>query len=109
MALKPALKERFTVVSLLPGDYPAMLEEIKGRIRAARSEKLEAADEELIVLYGDIGRTIAERCKDSDGVKSVLGVTPTFVQPAANHHASIRIISPFCLKFLLFPPRSNEG
>lgn len=50
MALKPALKERFTVVSsLLPGDYPAMLEEIKGRIRAVRYEKPEAAEEELIV------------------------------------------------------------
>ena len=72
MALKPALKERFTVVSLLPGDYPAMLEEIRGRIRAARYEKPEAAEEELIVLYGDIGRTISERCKDSGGVKSVL-------------------------------------
>ena len=72
MALKPALEERFTVVSLLPGDYPAMLEEIKGRIRTARYEKPEAAEEELIVLYGDIGRTIVGRCKDSGGVKSVL-------------------------------------
>ena len=59
-------------MSLLPDDYPALLEEINGRICAVRYEKAKPADEELIVLYGDIGRTIAERCKDSGGVKSVL-------------------------------------
>ncbi len=82
-------------MSLLPGDYPAMLEEIKGRIRAARYEKPEAAEEELIVLYGDIGRTIAERCKDSGGVKSVLErltVDPKTNSPAAGFFRSTSLV-----------------
>ncbi|MDR3554725.1 MAG: DUF1016 N-terminal domain-containing protein [Syntrophobacteraceae bacterium] len=58
--------------SLLPGNYPALLEEIKGRIRAARYEPLKPANKELIALYHDIGRMIAERRKYSGGVKSVI-------------------------------------
>lgn len=57
---------------LLPGDYPALLQEIKGRIRAARYEEPKAADKELIALYWDTGRMIAERRKDSGGVKHVV-------------------------------------
>ncbi len=58
--------------SLLPGDYPALLEKIKGRIRAVRHKEPEAEDEELIALYWDIGRMIAERRKNSRGVKFVV-------------------------------------
>jgi predicted nuclease of restriction endonuclease-like (RecB) superfamily len=47
--------------NLLPNDYPGLLEEIKGRIRAAQYEALKAVNKELIALYWDIGRIIVER------------------------------------------------
>jgi predicted nuclease of restriction endonuclease-like (RecB) superfamily len=45
----------------LPDNYPSLLQEIKGRIRAAQYEALKAVNKELIALYWDIGRMIVER------------------------------------------------
>lgn len=57
---------------LLPDDYPGLLQEIKGRIRAAQYEALKAVNKELIALYWDIGRMIAERQKEASWGKAVV-------------------------------------
>jgi len=44
-----------------PQDYPRLLTEIKERIRSAQYEALKAVNKELVGLYWDIGRMIAER------------------------------------------------
>lgn len=46
---------------LIPTDYPALLGDIKQRIRAAQYEALKAVNKELIALYWGIGRMIVER------------------------------------------------
>ena len=43
-----------TMTTNLPNDYPALLGEIKQRIRAAQYEALKAVNKELIALYWDI-------------------------------------------------------
>lgn len=50
-----------TKTTPLPANYPALLEGIKQRIRAAQLRALLRANAELIHLYWDIGRIIAER------------------------------------------------
>lgn len=50
---------------LLPAAYGSLLAEVKGRIRAAQYEALRAVNRELIALYWDIGRLIAERQEGS--------------------------------------------
>ena len=50
-----------------PQDYPRLLSEIKERIRCAQYQALKAVNKELIGLYWDIGRMIAERQEKSDG------------------------------------------
>ena len=45
----------------LPTNYPALLDEIKQRIRTAQYEALKAVNKELIALYWDIERLIVER------------------------------------------------
>jgi predicted nuclease of restriction endonuclease-like (RecB) superfamily len=57
---------------LLPDSYPALLGEIKTRIQKAQYDALKAVNKELIALYWDIGRMIAERQKDSGWGKSVV-------------------------------------
>jgi predicted nuclease of restriction endonuclease-like (RecB) superfamily len=42
-------------------DYPRLLTEIKERIRSAQYEALKAVNKQLVGLYWDIGRMIAER------------------------------------------------
>ena len=46
---------------MLPSDYPALLEDLKARIRQARTRAALAVNRELIVLYWQIGRQILER------------------------------------------------
>lgn len=48
-------------VARLPTDYPAFLEEIKARIRAAQIKASLSVNKELIALYWDIGQGIVER------------------------------------------------
>ena len=62
-----------TMTTNLPNDYPALLGEIKQRIRAAQYEALKAVNKELIALYWDIGRLIAERQTGETWGKSVVG------------------------------------
>jgi len=44
----------------LPDDYVALLAEVKERIRSAQYEALKAVNKELVALYWDIGKLIAE-------------------------------------------------
>ena len=48
--------------------YPALLKEIKERIRSAQYEALKSVNKELISLYWDIGRVIIERQKGQRGL-----------------------------------------
>ena len=57
----------------LPTNYPALLGEIKQRIRAAQYAALKAVNKELIALYWDIGRLIMERQTGETWGKSVVG------------------------------------
>ena len=57
----------------LPSNYPALLGEIKQRIRTAQYEALKAVNKELIALYWDIGRLIMERQTGETWGKSVVG------------------------------------
>ena len=52
--------------------YPALLKEIKERIRSAQYDALKAVNKELISLYWDIGRIIVERQKGESWGKSVV-------------------------------------
>jgi len=47
-------------------DYPALLTEVKERIRSAQYEALKAVNKEMVGLYWDIGRMIVER-QDIEG------------------------------------------
>ncbi len=46
---------------LVPATYPELLGELKGRIHAARMRATLAANQELVLLYWDMGRAILER------------------------------------------------
>lgn len=52
--------------------YPALLKEIKERIRSAQYEALKAVNKELISLYWDIGRIIVQRQKGDTWGKSIV-------------------------------------
>lgn len=56
----------------MPKEYARTLEEIKKRVRAAQYEALKAVNWELVSLYWDIGRIIAQRQKDHGWGKSVV-------------------------------------
>lgn len=49
----------------LPGDYIDLLAEVKKRVRSAQYAALRAVNKELVGLYWDIGRMIAERQTDA--------------------------------------------
>ena len=53
-------------------DYAGLLAEVKERVRAARYAALKAVNKELVSLYWDIGRMIAERQKVEGWGKSVV-------------------------------------
>jgi predicted nuclease of restriction endonuclease-like (RecB) superfamily len=50
----------------LPETYPQLLREIKSRIRSARSRAVLAANQEMLLLYWDIGKLIVTR-QNSEG------------------------------------------
>ena len=56
----------------MPSDYAGLLAEVKERVRAARYAALKAVNKELVSLYWDIGRMIAERQKVEGWGKSVV-------------------------------------
>lgn len=57
----------------LPEDYTRLLADVKERVRAAQYAALKAVNKELVGLYWDIGRMIAERQKVEGWGKSVVG------------------------------------
>ncbi|MBI3970068.1 MAG: DUF1016 domain-containing protein [Chloroflexi bacterium] len=56
----------------LPAGYPALLDELKQRIRAAQLKAAVSVNRELIALYWHIGRSIAERQRTAGWGKSVV-------------------------------------
>jgi len=56
----------------LPTDYSGLLAELKERVRAAQYTALKAVNTELVGLYWDIGRMIAERQGKAGWGKSVV-------------------------------------
>ncbi len=59
--------------------YAALLSELKARIRSARLRAAMAVDQELILLYWDIGRDIlARQSAEGWGLGSSTGWRPTF-------------------------------
>jgi predicted nuclease of restriction endonuclease-like (RecB) superfamily len=61
MTKRPARSSRS--VAVLPADYGPLFAEIKARVQAARVKAALAANQELVVLYWDIGRLILARQK----------------------------------------------
>lgn len=61
-----------TLSSLLPDDYPPFLLDVKERVRASQLRALQAVNGELVTLYFDIGRLIAERQQGENWGKSVV-------------------------------------
>jgi predicted nuclease of restriction endonuclease-like (RecB) superfamily len=53
------------ITGVVETDYGRLLADIKERIRVAQYRALRAVNKELVVLYWDIGRMIAERQKDA--------------------------------------------
>ncbi len=60
-------------VPSLPKGYHGFIENIKSRIRSAQYEALKAVNKELISLYWDIGRRIAQEQQERGWGKSVVG------------------------------------
>ena len=60
------------IVKRLPDDYAALLIEVKERIRHAQYQALKAVNKELVALYWDIGKMIADRQKRAGWGKSVV-------------------------------------
>jgi predicted nuclease of restriction endonuclease-like (RecB) superfamily len=56
----------------LPAGYPALLEDIKARIRTAQIKASLAVNRELIALYWSIGRDIVQRQREEGWGKSVV-------------------------------------
>ena len=56
----------------LPDDYAVLLAEVKERVYSAQYEALKAVNKELVALYWDIGKLIAERQNREGLGKSVV-------------------------------------
>ena len=56
----------------LPVSYPALLEDIKSRIRSAQIRAALSVNRELIELYWDIGRSIVKRQRKEGWGKSIV-------------------------------------
>jgi len=59
-------------VAGLPPGYPALLDELKARIRAVQLKAAVSVNRELIALYWHIGKSIAERQRSEGWGKSVV-------------------------------------
>ena len=60
------------ITPTLPDDYKCLLAEVKERVRSAHHAALKAVNAELVGLYWDIGRMIAQRQKREGWGKSVV-------------------------------------
>jgi len=67
-----APERRVARVAGLPPGYPALLNELKRRIRAVQLKAAVSVNRELIGLYWDIGKTIVERQRSEGWGKSVV-------------------------------------
>ena len=56
----------------LPENYPALLEDIKSRIRSSQIKAALSVNRELIELYWNIGKSIVERQRKEGWGKSVV-------------------------------------
>jgi predicted nuclease of restriction endonuclease-like (RecB) superfamily len=68
--------------SIRPADYTALLSDLKARVEAARIRATLAVNRELVGLYWDIGRTIAERQAGEGWGRSVIGRLASDLQAA---------------------------
>ncbi|PYV19030.1 MAG: hypothetical protein DMG07_02720 [Acidobacteria bacterium] len=66
----------------LPAGYPALLDDLKQRIRAAQVKAALAVNRDLIALYWQIGKSIAERQRSEGWGKSVVDRLATDLQRA---------------------------
>ena len=60
------------ITKKLPGDYSYLLAEVKERVRSAQYAALKVVNKELVGLYLDIGKMIADRQKAEGWGKSVV-------------------------------------
>lgn len=60
------------ITSIISNDYATVLSAIKERVRAAQYNALKAVNTEMISLYWDIGRMIAERQQNDSWGRSVV-------------------------------------
>lgn len=82
----------------LPVDYPSLLANIKQRIRTAQVRASLSANAELICLYWDIGRAIAERQRQ-EGWGS--GVIPRLARDLHNELPEVKGFSERNLKYMI--------
>jgi predicted nuclease of restriction endonuclease-like (RecB) superfamily len=82
----------------LPADYPSLLANIKQRIRTAQVRASLSANAELIRLYWDIGRAIAERQRQ-EGWGS--GVIPRLARDLHNELPEVKGFSERNLKYMI--------
>lgn len=82
----------------LPMDYPSLLANIKQRIRTAQVRAAFSANAELIRLYWDIGRTIAQRQRHQ-GWGS--GVIPRLARDLHNELPEVKGFSERNLKYMI--------
>jgi hypothetical protein len=66
----------------LPADYSAFLESLKSRVRQAQTKAMLSVNRELIQLYWDIGRRIAERQEQEGWGKNVVDRLARDIQKA---------------------------
>ena len=57
--------------NMIPADYTLLLDSVKTRIRTAQYDALRSVNRELVMLYQDIGRLIAER-QETNGAGSAV-------------------------------------
>ena len=82
----------------VPADYPSLLANIKQRIRTAQVRATFSANAELIRLYWDIGRAIAQRqrCKGWGS-----GVIPRLARDFRNELPEVKGFSERNLKYMI--------
>jgi predicted nuclease of restriction endonuclease-like (RecB) superfamily len=67
---------------VLPAGYPAFLESLKSRVQQAQTKAMLSVNRELIKLYWDIGRQIAERQEQEGWGKNVVDRLAADIQKA---------------------------
>ena len=76
----PSAKKLLDSTNSLPPDYGTILEEIRGKIKAAQLRALTAVNQELISLYREIGRIIHNQQQEGSWGTSVVEVVAKDLQ-----------------------------